>query len=83
MKNYRAVIPRERNPDDAPITLIGSYMPFAGVRYYKMLTDVDIALGGGRIESVGWRAERQTSEPQTASPPAASIAPMSSEPVVV
>ena len=37
-------------------------MPFAGVRYYKLLTNVDAALGKARIGSVGWRSEQATSE---------------------
>ena len=46
---------RNREPDAKPIPLMGWYMPLAGVRYYKILTDVDVALGNGRIGSVGWR----------------------------
>ena len=48
-------ISRNRKPDAGPARLMGWYMPMAGVRYYKILTDVDVALGYGRIESVGWR----------------------------
>ena len=47
---------RNREPDAKPTPLMGWYMPLAGVRYYKILTDVDVALGNGRIGSVGWRA---------------------------
>lgn len=46
---------RNREPDAAPTPLMGWYMPLAGVRYYKILTDVDAALGNARIGSVGWR----------------------------
>lgn len=46
---------RNREPDAKPTPLMGWYMPLAGVRYYKILTDVDVALGNGRIGSVGWR----------------------------
>ena len=37
-------------------TYLGSYMPFAGVRYYGIFTDRDIAEGRGKIGPVGWRA---------------------------
>ena len=46
---------RNREPDAKPTPLMGWYMPLAGVRYYKILTDVDAALGNARIGSVGWR----------------------------
>ncbi len=64
---------RNRQPDAKPTPLMGWYMPLAGVRYYKMMTDVDAALGNGRIGSVGWRggapiAERPLDE--TAATPA-------------
>ena len=70
---------RNRQPDAKPTPLMGWYMPLAGVRYYKMMTDVDAALGNGRIGSVGWRdaapkAERPLNESAAveaaASPPA-------------
>ena len=48
---------RNREPDAEPVALMGSFMPFAGVRYYKRLTDVDVALGNARIGSVGWRSK--------------------------
>ena len=66
---------RNREPDAKPTPLMGWYMPLAGVRYYRILTDVDAALGNARIGSVGWRgdapdgAARRAAE--TASPPAA------------
>ena len=53
---------RSRRPDAEPVMLMGSFMPFAGVRYYKLLTNVDAALGQARIGSVGWRSERAASE---------------------
>ena len=37
-------------------TYLGSYMPFAGIRYYGMFTDRDIAVGRISIGPVGWRA---------------------------
>ena len=49
---------RNREPDAEPVALMGSFMPFAGVRYYKRLTDVDAALGNARIGSVGWRSKQ-------------------------
>ena len=57
-----ANIIRSRRPDAEPVVLIGSFMPFAGVRYYKLLTNVDAALGKARIGSVGWRSEQAASE---------------------
>lgn len=69
---------RNRQPDAKPTPLMGWYMPMAGVRYYKMMTDVDAALGNGRIGSVGWRdaapqAERAAAveTPATPAPAAA------------
>ena len=56
---------RSREPDAEPIALIGWYMPFAGVRYYKLLTDVDIALENDQIGPVGWRTERTAAEQPT------------------
>ncbi len=56
---------RSRRPDAEPVKLMGSFMPFAGVRYYKLLTNVDAALGQARIGSVGWRDEKSDIE-QTA-----------------
>ena len=53
---------RSRRPDAEPVALMGSFMPFVGVRYYKLLTNVDAALGKARIESVGWRAEQPATE---------------------
>lgn len=53
---------RNRQPDAEPVALMGSFMPFAGVRYYKRLTDVDAALGNARIGSVGWRSRQPATE---------------------
>ena len=53
---------RNRQPDAKPTPLMGWYMPLAGVRYYKMMTDVDAALGNGRIGSVGWRSAAPQAE---------------------
>ena len=53
---------RSRRPDAEPVVLMGSFMPFAGVRYYKLLTNVDAALGQTRIGSVGWRSEQTASK---------------------
>lgn len=36
-------------------TYLGSYMPFAGIRYYAVFTDLDIARGRAKIGPVGWR----------------------------
>lgn len=63
---------RSRRPDAEPVKLMGSFMPFAGVRYYKLLTNVDAALGDAKIGSVGWRAEKSASE-QTAPREAAPV----------
>ena len=62
---------RSRRPDAEPVVLMGSFMPFAGVRYYKLLTNVDAALGQARIGSVGWRSEQAASKrtaPREATP---------------
>ena len=61
---------RNREPDAKPTPLMGWYMPLAGVRYYRILTDVDAALGNARIGSVGWRA----AAPDRAAPNAAETA---------
>ena len=53
---------RSRRPDAEPVVLMGSFMPFAGVRYYKLVTNVDAALGKARIGSVGWRSEQSATE---------------------
>ncbi len=58
MATIPAEVIRNRKPDAAPTPLMGWYMPFAGVRYYKRMTNVDVALGDCLIGSVGWRAER-------------------------
>lgn len=58
----RTKIIRNREPDAEPVALMGSFMPFAGVRYYKRLTDVDAALGNARIGSVGWRSKQPKPE---------------------
>ena len=38
-------------------TYLGNYMPFAGVKYYGIFTDRDIAEGRTKIGPVGWRSE--------------------------
>ena len=53
---------RNREPDAEPVALMGSFMPFAGVRYYKRLTDVDAALGNARIGCVGWRSKQPATD---------------------
>ena len=53
---------RSRRPDAEPVVLMGSFMPFAGVRYYKLITNVDAALGKARIGSVGWRSEQSATK---------------------
>ena len=66
---------RNRKPDAKPTPLMGWYMPLAGVRYYRILTDVGAALGNARIGSVGWRAAApdgaDLSAAETASTPTA------------
>ena len=57
MRTDTVEVIRNREADAEPRTLIGWHMPFAGVRYYKLLTDVDVALGRGRAEHVGWRPD--------------------------
>ena len=64
---------RNREPDAKPTPLMGWYMPLAGVRYYKILTDVDVALGNGRIGSVGWRDAAP--DPAAAAPNAVETTP--------
>ena len=59
---------RNREPDAKPTPLMGWYMPLAGVRYYRFMTDVDVALGNGRIGSVGWREGAPKAERPTATP---------------
>ena len=53
---------RNRKPDAEPVVLMGSFMPFAGVRYYKILTNVDVVLGRAQIGSVGWRSNQRARE---------------------
>lgn len=36
---------------------LGSYMPFAGVKYYGMFDTADVVLGKTRIGPVGWHTE--------------------------
>ena len=48
----------ERAP--ASVALWGSYMPFAGVRYYAILDEHDVAEGRNRIGAVGWRPPNAT-----------------------
>lgn len=45
-----------------PKVFFGSYMPFAGVRYYTLLDESDIAKRRHRIGAVGWNRDRPTSE---------------------
>ena len=66
---------RNREPDAKPTPLMGWYMPLAGVRYYKILTDVDVALGNGRIGSVGWRDAAPDPAPAAAAPNAVEATP--------
>ena len=38
---------KARREPDAPVkTYMRYYIPFAGVKYYRLLTDIDLALGG-------------------------------------
>jgi hypothetical protein len=44
-----------RRKPDAPIkAYLGDYSPFTGVKYYKLITDVDLALGRAKTGPVGW-----------------------------
>jgi CRP-like cAMP-binding protein len=49
---------------------LGSYTPFAGVRYYVMLNEEDIREGRTRLGPVGWRVDRTQAEviPQAPDP---------------
>ena len=60
---------RSRRPDAEPVVLMGSFMPFAGVRYYKLLTNVDAALGQstGRVSRVAGGAVCGSAEHGTGS----------------
>ena len=42
--------------------LLGSYMPLAGVRYYTILDEEDVASGMNKIGAVGWRLPNPSSE---------------------
>ena len=42
---------------------LGDYMPFAGVKFYALLKDIDIARGGNKIGPVGWRRGNDLDEP--------------------
>ncbi len=51
--------------DDRKITartFLGDYIPFAGVRYYAMFGEGDLAEGRARIGPVGWRRPSKTPE---------------------
>lgn len=47
-------------------TYLGSYMPFAGVKYYGIFTDRDIAEGRTKIGPVGWHTEAQKPDDEPA-----------------
>ena len=40
-----------------PRHVLGSYSPFVGVRYYRVLDDLDVSEGRNKIGAVGWRVE--------------------------
>ena len=44
-----------RQEEVATKLVLGSYMAFAGVRYYALLDDEHIAEGRNKIGTVGWR----------------------------
>ena len=48
-----------REPAKAKRVYIGSYMPFAGVRYYALFDDADVVLGRTHIGPVGWRRKAE------------------------
>jgi hypothetical protein len=46
---------KARREPDAPVkAYLGDYSPFTGAKYYKLITDVDLALGRAKIGPVGW-----------------------------
>jgi|AP95_1055475.scaffolds.fasta_scaffold75098_2 hypothetical protein len=46
---------KARREPDAPVKIyLGEYSPFTGVKYYKLITDVDLALGRAKTGPVGW-----------------------------
>ena len=54
--------PRRRGETKpAPKVFFGSYMPFAGVRYYTLLDEHDVAKRRNRIGAVGWNRDGSTS----------------------
>jgi hypothetical protein len=59
----------QETAEPAPPVFLGQYMPFAGVRYYAILGQRQLAGGGNKIGSVGWRVRAAQphgdTEPQT------------------
>lgn len=45
----------EQESERDPPAFWGSYMPFAGVRYFTILSEENIADGKDRIAAIGWR----------------------------
>ena len=60
-RNRRRPI-HERKDSSAPKILFGSYMPFAGVKYYTILDEHDIARHRHKIGPVGWSRGKQSLE---------------------
>jgi hypothetical protein len=44
-----------------PKVYLGSYMPFAGVKYYGLFDEEDVAEGRTHIGAVGWRRAESAS----------------------
>lgn len=47
-------------------TYLGSYMPFAGVKYYATFTDEDIVEGRTGIGPIGWHAAKPAPDDEPA-----------------
>lgn len=56
VKMTRRATPTETNNRKSSTTvLMGSYMPFTGVRYYVLKESGDAAVDVDRVPAVGWR----------------------------
>jgi hypothetical protein len=51
---------RERRGRPEPKVFLGSYMPFAGVRYFRILDERDVSRRQPRIGPVGWCRRRRS-----------------------
>ena len=45
--------------------MLGNYMPLAGVRYYAIFGEDDLALGNVKVGVVGWRDPDRVREKKT------------------